>query len=370
MEFSGRLSAFPLGDLMQWAHNERCTGALVIRRSEREKRIYFQAGEIVGCLSNDPAELYGQHLVLQGHLSQDQLFRALSYCATHNARLGLALRELGMLSAEVIQQTLREQIEDVVCDLFLWKRGIFYFQLEMPHDEEILPEPINGLALALEGNRWIDEVARIRRVLVHDQVVLRRGDRPPREDELTPVQRQIVDQVDGHRTLADLYKKIRGSYFRFLQGAFQLCLNGTLDIEEVRETAEASTHELSVYDLLLEQATEEQFLVARRHMAVPLDLLERCYPVWVEEPAEDEQTRMPAKARDFYARFDGRTSLGSAFSGDVKLRGREMDLLLLQLQKGRLALLPAPVEQLEEAAERRGQPAYQRWWRRVFRQAS
>jgi hypothetical protein len=47
-----------------------------------------------------------------------------------------------------------------------------------------------------------------------------------------------------------------------------------------------------------------------------------------------------------------------------------MDLLLLQLQKGRLALLPAPVEQLEESAERRGQPALQRWWRRVFRVAS
>jgi hypothetical protein len=370
MEFSGRLSAFPLSDLLQWAKNERCTGALVLRRSEREKRIYLHAGEVVGCLSNDPAELYGQHLVLQGHLSDGQLFKALSHCATHNTRLGVTLRELGMLSPEVIQQTLREQIEDVIRDLFLWQRGIFYFQAEMPQDEEILPEPINGLALVMEGNRWIDEVARIRRVLVHDGVVLRQGDRWPGGEDLTPIQGRIVQMVDGHRTLADLYKKVRGSHFRFLQGAFQLCLSRTLDIEEVRETAEANTHELSVYDLLLEQATEEQFLVARRHMAIPLDLLERCYPVWVEEPAEDEQTRMPAKARDFYARFDGQTPLGKAFSGDARLRGREMDLLLLQLQKGRLALLPAPVGQLEDQAEKRGQPAYQRWWRRVFRQAS
>jgi hypothetical protein len=47
-----------------------------------------------------------------------------------------------------------------------------------------------------------------------------------------------------------------------------------------------------------------------------------------------------------------------------------MDLLLLQLQKGRLALLPAPIEKLEEMADRQSQPALQRWWRRVFRQAS
>ena len=105
---------------------------------------------------------------------------------------------------------------------------------------------------------------------------------------------------------------------------------------------------MSVYDLLLEQATEEQVLVARRHMAMPLDLLERCYPVWVAEPTAEEQKRMPARARDFYARFDGKTSLGEAFSGDARLRGREMDLLLLQLQKGRLALLPG------DAREARG----------------
>lgn len=369
MEFSGRLSAFPLGELLQWAKNDRCTGALVIRRSEREKRIYFHAGDVVGCLSNDPAELYGHHLVLSGHLSDDQLFDALGYCTTHGVRLGVALRELRMLSAEAIQQTLRDQIEDVVCDLFLWQRGIFYFQAELPQEEEILPEAINSIGVAMEGARWLDEVARIRRVLVHDDVVLRRGDRWPGAD-LSTVERRLADLVDGRKTLGEIYKKIRGSYFRFLQGAFRLCLGMVLDIEEVRDATPRGTHEMSVYDLLLEQAADEQSLVSRRHMAVPLDYLERCYPVWVEEPAEDEQARMPAHARDFYARFDGRTPLGEAFSGDARARGKEMELLLLQLQKGRLALLPAPVATLEEAAEKRGEPVLQRWWRRVFRAAS
>jgi hypothetical protein len=369
MEFSGRLTAFPVGDLLQWAQNERVTGALIIRRSEREKRLYFHAGDVVGCLTNDPAEFYGQHLLLQGYLTDEQLFSALSHCAQHKSRLGVALHELGLLAPEVIQQTLRAQIEDVVCDLFLWPRGIFYFQAEMPQEEEILPEPINVLGLIMEGSRWTDEMSRLRRVLVHDDVVLRRGDRWPGDGALNPVERRLVELVDGQRTVGDLYKRIRGSYFRFLQGAFRLCVGAVLDIEEVREAAAGVTHEISVYDLLLEQAAEEQSLVARRHMAVPLSLLERCYLVWVAEPSEEEQTRMPARARDFYARFDGATSLGEAFSADPRLRGREMDLLLLQLQKGRLAILPAPVERLEEEAQRRGLPALQRWWRRVFKPA-
>jgi len=364
MEFSGRLTAFPPGDLLQWAKNDRRTGALVDRRSDREKRVYFNSGEVVGCLSTDPAEFYGQHLLLNGYLAEEQLFQALHHCTQTGRRLGASLRELGFLSPDLIQQTLREQIEDSVCDLFLWQRGVFYFQSEMPPEEEILPEPIHTVGLAMEGSRWLDEYARIRRIFVHDNVVLSRGRKAPAP--ATPLQERLLRAVDGRSTLGELYKTIRGSYFRFLDAGYQLCVASALDIEDVGEDHGTSTHEMSVYDLLLEQATEEQVLVARRHMAVPIDLLERCYPVWVAEPTTEEQRRMPAKARDFYARFDGKTSLAQAFSGDARSRGREMDLLLLQLQKGSLALLPAPLEQLERDAETRGEPPFKRWWKRVF----
>jgi hypothetical protein len=365
MEFSGRLAAFPPGDLLQWAKNDRRTGALVLRRSDREKRVYFAAGEVVGCLSTDPAEFYGQYLLLNGYLDQDKLFQALSHCTVNGGRLGTALSDLGILSPEVIQTTLRQQIEDLVCDLFLWERGVFYFQSELPPDEEILPEPIDTVGLAMEGSRWLDEYRRIRRVLVHDNVVLARGKVWP-GSHLAPLEVRITQAVDGRKSLADLYKELRGSYFRFLEAAFHLCVQNVLDIEELGEEWGSGTHEMSVYDLMLEQATEEQVLVARRHMAVPLDLLERIYPIWVGEPTAEEQKRMPARVRDFYARFDGRTPLGDAFSGDARLRGREMDLLLLQLQKGRLALLPQPVDRLETEADTRGEPAIKRWWRRVF----
>jgi hypothetical protein len=365
MEFSGRLNSFPPSDLLQWALNDRRTGALVVRRSEREKRVYFHAGEVIACLSNDPAEYYGQHLLLNGFLQQDQLFQALTYCTTQGVRLGRALHELGLMTPEMVQQTLRAQIEDSICDLFLWERGVFYFQAELPIEEEILPEPIHAIGLIMEGTRWLDEYQRIRKLFIHDNMVLRRGIAWPGSG-LAGVERRIAAELDGRRTLAELYRVVRGSYFRFLDGAYRLAIANVLDIESVGEPTDPSTREMSLYDLLLEQATEEQILVAHRHMAVPLDLLERWVPVWVAEPAPEEQKRMPARARDFYARLDGKTPLGDAFSGDARLRGREMDLLLLQLQKGRLALLPAPVSMLEAEADGRVEAPLDRWWQRVF----
>jgi hypothetical protein len=211
----------------------------------------------------------------------------------------------------------------------------------------------------------------MRRVLVHDDVVLGRGELAGRRAaDRSPLERMILAAVDGERTLHEVFERVKGSYFRFLEAAFRLCIDRALDVAEVRDSVERSTSEVSVYDLLLEQATEEQVLVAGRQMTVPLDLLERSYPIWVEDPEAEEQTRMPARARDFYSRLDGNTPLGQAFSSDPRQRGREMDLLLLQLEKGRLAILPAPLEQIEARAEKRGQPALQRWWRRVFRPAS
>jgi hypothetical protein len=372
MEFSGRLAAFPMADLLQWARNESCTGALVIRRSQREKRVYFSAGEVVGCMSNDPAEFYGQYLLLHGHLDAGRLSQALSFCTSQGVRLGMALREIGMLPPEVIQQTLRAQIEEQICDLFLWHRGVFYFVAELPAEEEILPEPINVLGLVMEGGRWLDEISRMRRVLVNDDVVLQRGELADRRGpDRSPLERAILAAVDGEHTLGEVFQRVKGSYFRFLEATYRLCIARALDVTEVPDSVDlGNTHELSVYDLLLEQATEEQVLVAGRQMAVPLDLLERSYPIWVEEPATEERTRMPARVRDFYSHLDGKTTLGQAFSSDPRQRGREMDLLLLQLEKGRLAILPASLEDIEARAEKLGQPALQRWWRRVFRPAS
>lgn len=348
-------------DLLQWAKNERRTGALVIRRSAREKRVYLDRGDVVGCLSDDPAEYYGQHLLIYGHLTDKQLFQALTHCTQKKVRLGAALRVLGFLPDDVIQRTLREHIEDVIWDLFLWPRGVFYFQEEMLPEEDLLPEPIDTMGLILEGTRWTDELERIRRLLIHDGVVLRRGAQWPGVD-LPPLDRRVAGAVEG-QTVGELYRKVRGSYFRLLESVYRLCVDSVLDIEDVGEDAAAGTFEMSVYDLLLEQATEDQILVARKHMAVPLDLLERCCPVWIVEPTADEQKRIPARAREFYARLDGRTTLGEAFSGETRQRGRELDLLLLQLQKGRLALLPVPVDRLERQAEEGGVALGRRWWR-------
>lgn len=360
MEFSGRLNAFPPGELLQWAQNERRTGSLVFRRSRRQKRVYFDHGKVIGCLSDDPADYYGQHLLLNGYLSEPQLVDALGLCVRTGRQLGAVLAESELMTPDQVRSSLRRQIIDSVCGLFLWRSGVFYYEGAAPPPSEITPRPIEVMTLVLEGTRWIDELARIRQVFPHDNVVMRRGPAWPGKD-LPPLQQRIVAAVDEETTLEHLHWQVKGAYFRFLEAAYDLCLSEVLDLGAVGEASESTSLELSVYDLLLEQAVEEQNRAVRTEPSVPMGILESYRPVWVREPAADEISRLPGELKEIAAAFDGHRPLGQLID-EEEPNSAAWDFLLEQLKKGHLALVPfAPEDLGERASEER-----KAWWHRLF----
>ncbi len=346
MDFSGRLGAVPLGDVLQWVGQEERNGALVVRRSHKEKRIYIQNGKIVACYSDDPSEYFGKFLFLHDYLAESKVVRALTYCQTKGKRLGRALEELDLLDLEVIQRALRHQIEDSVCDLFLWDRGVFYFEYELLAEEELVPEPINPMRLAMEGARWVDAYRRIRSVFVHDGVVLGPGNQYELED-LEGLQLRVGRAADEGMSIENLHRKIGGSYFRFLEAAFHLTVHEVLDVLDVGAAdPQTLSTGIRVTDLLLEQAAEEQIIYTRRHLALPTDVVEEFHPHWIETIPGDEYQRMPDWARILCEGIDGETRLGTLLSEHHKEKNRQVDFLVLQLRKRRLALLPLPAARI------------------------
>ncbi len=350
MELSGRLAWFPIAELLTWAANDRRSGSLVLRRSSREKRIYLQQGKVVACLSDSTGEYYGKHLLLEGYLEEETLLRCLLKCKEKGRRLGAILVEQGILDLSVVQRTLSEQLEDLICDVFLWNRGIFFFVSDPPPEEEILARPINTLALVLEGSRWVDELKGIRRVLKHDYLSLRRagGKQPERRNARAAA---ILRELKGWMTVARLYEIIGGSYFRFLFELCELVHSGVLEARDQGVDGPTGTFELPLSQLLLEQAAEEQLPLALRDLAVPLHLLEPYYPVRAREPEAEDRERMSADERAFLDRFDGKRPLKEILSHQHDERSRETELLLVLINKGLLAFIPPPVEELEAVTD-------------------
>lgn len=363
MDFSGHLSAFSAAHILQWAANERRSGALVVRRSRCEKRIFFAHGRVVGAISDDPGEAYGRFLLLRGHVDEKGLVQALQRCRQTGRRLGAVLAELGLLADGEVRATLQRHFTETVCDIFLWKRGVFFFEAEEPPAEEIPPAVIDTMAVVLEGTRWVDEFDRIRKILVHDSVVLRHGPKHPKGG-LDPYESRIAAAVDSRSTLAELFAGIRGSYFWFLSTALDLCLREVLDISEIGEENEQSTDEIRLSEVLAERGGGPGG--GERPLAVPVSALHALHPLLAALPERRELERYPPPVVDFLTALDGETPLADLLHPERHLAVQQLEALLVELRQGRLALLPAPVADLERRADEQQAPEAARWWRRLF----
>jgi hypothetical protein len=359
VELTGRLGTMAISDLLQVPHHERRSGSLVVRTARREKRVVFERGLVVGCASSDPAEYFGQHLLLNGYLQRDKLLEALDLCRESGARLGTALVDLGLLAPDTAAWALAKHVEERVCDLFLWRHGVFYFLQEVPEVGDRLTEPLDPLALSLEGTRWAEEHQRIRQLLVHDGVVLRRGAAAP-APPVTPLVERVLAVAEPPRRLDELYRAVQGSHFHFLAAVYGLLVAGALEVEAVEEEKDPRS-EIRMFDLLLEQAAAEEVLFTPGHFSLALEWLNRFFPLWVESEDQDEP---PADELAFLQLMDGSRSLGELVLSEVHANRRQerMDLVLLQLHRGYLALLPRPLAELQAL----GKGARNPWLRRFM----
>ncbi|MBP9146185.1 MAG: DUF4388 domain-containing protein [Thermoanaerobaculia bacterium] len=347
MEFTGRLSAFPASNLLQWALTERVTGTLVVRRSQREKRIGFRVGKILDCRSNQATEHYGQHLVAHGILGAEDLAKALAHCRLRRLPLGETLSDLGLLDEASLRASLAQSIQESVQDLFFWRQGLFYFQEGTPPASRLEVE-VETTELLLAGTHWIDDQARIRGVLTSDSVVVRPGLNRTSEDLLlSPYELRIVRSAAPEASLSDLYLRTGGVHFPFLSACYGLVTRGALEIVRNAEENAVASREIDLRELLLSLQAEDEVVVGAASAIFPLEVIESLVPAWIRKPLSKELEAMPIRERAFLDGFDGRTTLRRLLSPAVEDRADQIELLLVELRKRNVVLLPASLEDVD-----------------------
>jgi len=352
MEFTGRLAVFPAPNLLQWAHTERVTGTLVIRRSQREKRVGFHSGRIVDCRSNQPQELFGQFLLIHGHLGAEPLARALGVARTERRPLGEAVGQLGLLDELTLKGALTRSLSESVQDLFLWTQGLFYFS-----DEAVPPKKLDAdidtTGILLEGTRWIDESARIRGVLIDDGVVVRPGAALGKAI-YSPFERRILETVGEEASLRDLHARVGGVHFPFLAASFGLIEKKALEIARANPERASAPRELDLREVLLAIETGGAVLVGAESALFPLEAIESLVPAWIQRPEAKEIERLSIDQRAFLEGFDGRATLRKLLSPAPESRADQIELLLLELKQRNVILLPASLEDVERRLDENG----------------
>ena len=228
---TGSLKTMSLPDLLQWAGSGRKTGTLSLKSGPLHKRIYFQNGAIIGSSSNDTREYLGQFMLSEGIITEQQLKDAFDLQAQTKVMLGRILVKKGLVSEAKVSEILRLKAEETIYSLFLWADSDFVFlENELPPGDQVLIS-IRVEDVLMEGLRRYDTSKKIRQVLPHNGVILRRTATPlPPDIASKAFPKRIYDMVDSRRSLADITLETHASEYNVCQVLYVMVQKGYLEV--------------------------------------------------------------------------------------------------------------------------------------------
>jgi Domain of unknown function (DUF4388) len=171
MSLVGRLEDLALSDIFQIISLSKKTGTLVLKGAPGAAVVVFKDGQVIQAATDDLRDTLGNILISKGLIGEPELMAALDEQKKLKGakRLGQILVEMGHLDQDMLEDTIREQIEGLIYSLLGWEDGFFNFELgdvtptdkiEVSTHEFLLKAGINPEYLLMEGARVMDEKKR------------------------------------------------------------------------------------------------------------------------------------------------------------------------------------------------------------------
>ncbi len=198
----GNLARVSLAEVLQLCQLRRQGGLLAVASGDQRAVAALRDGSIdlAFAAERDGRHRLGRYLRRLGLLSEAELGRALE---ASSAPLGEFLVAEGLVAESSVRGALKLQSSELVYAMLGWTEGVFVLS-----DEPAWPEAARarlGLGLGeliLEGFRRIDERRRLWDAVDADGVLaIEPVGFATHEARLGPVERSVVEAVDGARTL-------------------------------------------------------------------------------------------------------------------------------------------------------------------------
>lgn len=169
MSLVGNLEELGLGEILQIVSLSGKTGVLSLSSRGRDGSVFFRQGQVVRATSSTYQQSLGEVLIQKGIIDLALLRKALALQQENGfrERLGVIIVKNFGVSQDIIEEEVREQIENIVFSLFAWAEGTFEFEvqnsIEMVNDTKFDPlqfmpdQGLNPQFLAMEGTRILDE---------------------------------------------------------------------------------------------------------------------------------------------------------------------------------------------------------------------
>lgn len=202
--FDSKSFAEVLAEVYRW----RASGALLLKRRNVKKIVYFRDGTPEVVKSNLLVECLGRVLVRHKMISEAECEESLGRMKKSKRMQGTVLIEMGCISPHNLQHALKLQLQEKLFDVFRWDDGEFQLNPKAP----VPPDPVGvGMTcgqLILEGVKRAYDEERLARVFsgVDDKYVYP-SDQPLyalQDVGLGDEERELLQVADGRKTVGTL----------------------------------------------------------------------------------------------------------------------------------------------------------------------
>ncbi|HXT98091.1 MAG TPA: protein kinase [Polyangia bacterium] len=180
------------------------TGLLLFSLDGVQKEIFLVAGAPESVSSSEAGERFGEYLVGRGVLGPPDLELALGMLPHYNGKVGDTLVALGMLRPLDVFRLLSEQVRDRVIDVFAWTEGTFAFYRGVTNRQESFPLGLDTFEILGAGVVSLPEDQLAHRFEPLDELrplATGRGRVYPEAFKIGPTPREVMDMLDGERTV-------------------------------------------------------------------------------------------------------------------------------------------------------------------------
>jgi hypothetical protein len=230
MAITGSLNTMSVSDLLQFLAVGKKTGLLKLSHAKVAKGIYFENGIIVGSITNDPSEYFGQVLLHYGKINESQLKAAMGEQRKDPVRLGQILIHQGVLPEAEVKRVLEIRTLEIIYNLFHWKEGHFEFYAEDPLPADFTRIHVEATRVVMEGVYRADELRRFQALIPSDRSILQLSAGWTSSLTLGKDTRQLLYLLEKRMSVAELGYNMHCSTFDIYGQLYELVKNGVVQV--------------------------------------------------------------------------------------------------------------------------------------------
>jgi curved DNA-binding protein CbpA len=137
--FKGRLSRYPLSDILVSLHRTRKTGVLQVRHGTVDKKVFIRQGDIIFAASNYDKDRLGDVLLKNRKISKKQYDRAAEMKRKSGISYITILLHMGYLTPADMMSARQLQARRIISSLFLMKDSEFEFiEGMLPREDDMI----------------------------------------------------------------------------------------------------------------------------------------------------------------------------------------------------------------------------------------